>query len=460
MKKITFFIPLVFITGLAIAQCTCPVPLENGFCYGNDPGMTKEKSVLLQDAARNKDFATGYEAYKWMIANVPAFNKSLYQNGEIIINGMINAEKDPAKRAAYVMELMDVFERRIQCYGDEAGVRRRQGAYALPYMINDVSKTDYLFDLYKKIYQLDGDKSTDNNLEHLMMITMLKRQRQKTAPTDDEVLEIYEKIESTLEKKYEATTDTTVRKKIEALQDKFLDQLTKTITFDCDLAINKLCPKFKEDPTDLSLGRLIERSMKECKDEECYVFVVTKLFDKKPTSSIASAIATLHKLRYGKAVEAKDEDAQEAALKNIEIWYGKAIELCQNENCNNLYDYKMELAKMKRNQGKFSEARTLLLEIAAKDKSHTAEAYTMIGDMYLASGNNCIAEGDPCTRYAFAIAAYEMYQRAGNQAAMNKSMSYFPLKSDCFSLNLDDGTPINIGCWIGGQVNLRTRKSK
>ncbi len=460
MKKLLCFIWLGLNSfPLLLAQCNCPVPLENGYCLGKDPGTAKEKGVLLQDAAKNKDYATGYEAYKWFLENLPAYNKSLYQNGETILYGLVNSEKDPAKRATYLNELMECFDRRIACFGEETTVLTRKGSYAYPYLASDPSKVDYIYDLYSKIYRLTGDKTNETLLDYLMSSAVLKKQTQKTSPTDDEILELYDKLENTIETKM-ASADEEGKKKLEALTEKFFDLLSKSIKFDCELAINKLCPKFRDNQDDLGLARLIERSMKECRDNECYVFTVKILFNKKPTASTAEAIENLYKLQYGKAIEAKNEAAQAEALKEIEKWTQTAIELCEKENCSRLYHLKMEMAKMKRNQNKFVEARSLLLEIAAKDKEQASECYTLIGDMYLASSSACTGDGDNCTRFGFAIAAYEMYQRAGNQAAMNRAMNYFPLKSDCFVIPLEDGAPINLGCWIGGQVNLKTRKSK
>jgi hypothetical protein len=461
-KQVCFvfvFLLHFFVGNHLVAQCNCPVPLENGYCLGNEPGTAKEKAVLLQDAAKNKDYKTGYDAYKWFLEKLPAYHKSLYQNGEIVLNGMVVSETDPQKRKVYLEEFMACFDRRIACFGEEATVLTRKGSYAFPYLASDESKIDFLFELYNKIYKLTGDKTNENMLDYLMSTVALKKQKTKTTPSDDEILELFDKLEKTLDIKI-AAAEGDAKKKLEDLNDKFFDLLSKSIKFDCDLAINKLCPKFRQDQDDLGLARLIEKSMKECRDNECYIFTVTNLFNRKPTASTAEAIENLYKLRYGKALEAKNEVAQNEALKEIEKWTVTAVELCEKEGCSRLYDLKLELAKMKRNQGKYVESRSILLEIASKDKEKASDCYNLIGDMYLSSSTSCVGNSDDCTRYGFAIAAFEMYQRAGNQAAMNKAMNYFPLKSDCFVLALEDGTPINLNCWIGGQVNLRTRKSK
>ncbi|MEJ0054858.1 MAG: hypothetical protein WDN75_03925 [Bacteroidota bacterium] len=55
------------------------------------------------------------------------------------------------------------------------------------------------------------------------------------------------------------------------------------------------------------------------------------------------------------------------------------------------------------------------------------------------------------------LAAYEMYQRAGNSALMSRAKAQFPSKEDIFLLNWLVGSSQKVGCWIGETVTLKTR---
>jgi hypothetical protein len=55
------------------------------------------------------------------------------------------------------------------------------------------------------------------------------------------------------------------------------------------------------------------------------------------------------------------------------------------------------------------------------------------------------------------IAAYQMFEKAGNKKMMQASKEQFPSKEEIFSANLDAGQVMTAHCWIKESVVLKTR---
>ena len=55
------------------------------------------------------------------------------------------------------------------------------------------------------------------------------------------------------------------------------------------------------------------------------------------------------------------------------------------------------------------------------------------------------------------LAAYDMYQRAGESKKMASAKDQFPSKEDIFLVNWTAGDTQRVGCWINESVTIRTR---
>ena len=61
-----------------------------------------------------------------------------------------------------------------------------------------------------------------------------------------------------------------------------------------------------------------------------------------------------------------------------------------------------------------------------------------------------------CDRAVF-IAAYAMYQKAGNSSAMANAKSQFPSQEELFLYNMEVGQSYTVGCWINETITLQKR---
>jgi hypothetical protein len=55
------------------------------------------------------------------------------------------------------------------------------------------------------------------------------------------------------------------------------------------------------------------------------------------------------------------------------------------------------------------------------------------------------------------LAAYDMYQRAGDAKGMARAKEQFPSKEEIFLINWSVGDTQRVSCWINETVTIRTR---
>ena len=55
------------------------------------------------------------------------------------------------------------------------------------------------------------------------------------------------------------------------------------------------------------------------------------------------------------------------------------------------------------------------------------------------------------------LAAYEMYQKAGDSQRMASAKAQFPSIEEIFNENMKEGESLTVGCWINETVKLERR---
>src|SRR5690606_27184403 len=91
------------------------------------------------------------------------------------------------------------------------------------------------------------------------------------------------------------------------------------------------------------------------------------------------------------------------------------------------------------------------------DSSVKEKVYTLIGHLYLDSYEQCKKGENIVDDRAVFLAAYDMYQRAGNTEGMANAKQGFPSKEEIFNYNIKTGDTVKVGCWINTSTTVRTR---
>lgn len=182
----------------------------------------------------------------------------------------------------------------------------------------------------------------------------------------------------------------------------------------------------------------------KCTNDPLFYTAVESVHSKEPTIQTGNIL-------YKKYLS---EEKYDIATKYI----NQVIELSSEspEDQANAY---ISLAKMKRKERKYVEARTHFLKAVEIDASKAKDAYKSIGNMYMGMKNACLAKSDPnpVKDRAVYFAAYAMFQKAGDGGGMSRAAAQFPSMSEIFQYNYKVGDMVKVECWVGGTYSIKKR---
>jgi len=480
MKKISTIIFLSLLIGAntlfaqegAVAQNSTQEGCENGWCWGEDPTTAKEKNILYNDDLKMKNYAAAATHLEWLLTNTPNLNKAIYINGVKIYEQLLKAEKSEAKQREYQDKILKLHDDRIKYFGEEDSVLPRKGAYAYIYLNKrDDVDNKFLFDLYDRIFKLSPKEASTSNLTFYMVTAMKMTIDGKNAGikyrnlekkggaefeeyknsaeyktlsiyTEDFMLGVYDAITEALEANIENSKGDT-KKAWEDCKEKIDGLLPKVVSIDCDFIKDKMSEKLISNPSDIGYAKRTIKYMLQarCLEDPLFIVASQAVFSAEPKGSWASVIAS----RY---MAKADYDS---AL----YWKKQAFDL-YTEEPEKQADLQLEMGLIYYKKGQKSAARTAALKAAELDTNAAAKAYSFIGDLYYGSGNDCM-DKDPVKSRAVYIAAYSMYQKAGDSDGMKKCQAQFPANEDIFTMGKKEGDSIEVGCWVGGTVSLKKR---
>lgn len=437
LKQAAFFGLMILSVGaMAQSQCTCDANYEDGWCWGTDPDKSKEKNALYTDAYKVKSFQAAADHLQWLLDNTPCLNKSIYMNGSKIYEGLANLEKDKAKKLALAERSLEMYDLRIQNFGEEAKVLNRKAFAAYKLLRNSSSKYQELLDLFDKAFELNKNKFQNNNILGYMDV-MRRYKEAGNELSDDKIFEVYFAMTDLMD--YKESVGGSVGAKTRENVENLLLRLDPKI--DCELVISDFGPKLEANP-DVNMAKKIFQLMLtgKCTDHPLALKAAKMVDDSEPSYGIKIFIA-------GRSLANGDK---ETALN----YYNQAIDLT-DENVKKA-DIYLKIARIKSTQGLKVQAREHANKALAADPT-MKEAYKVIGDLYMNSFEDCAGLKKVSQDRAVFIAAYNMYKRAGDASAMARAKAQFPSISDIFNDNMKEGDAVTVSCWINTTVKLERR---
>jgi len=405
---------------------------------------TEEKISLYDDYRKNKDFVKARPHLDWLLKNTPDLNTSIYINGAEIYQNLARAEKDNAKQNILVDSLLILHDLRIKYCGEEDNVINRKALAAVAFWANEAGKEKLVLDLMDQAFKLNGNNILDGTIIPYMQVVRINKLKLKNL-TDDEVLERYDVIQSVLDSKIKLAMSQGKNDQVTRYRtwkeevDKILISL---ITVDCNFVRTKLGPKFQQNPSDLGLAKKIFVFMLQdkCTDDPLWTQAAERILQEEKDYGIAKnlGIRYLSTENFSKAGQ-MFQIALEVAPGNSE----KADIL--------IYQGAIEGRK-----GSKVAARDLYRQALAADGSKK-EAYEKIGDLYYGSFSDCAKQSNMAEDRLVYLAAYDMYQRAGDAKGMARAKEQFPSKEEIFLINWSVGDTQRVSCWINETVTIRTR---
>ncbi|HHP7242190.1 MAG TPA: tetratricopeptide repeat protein [Cyclobacteriaceae bacterium] len=410
---------------------------QPGWNWPDEIDIAKEKNALYTDNLKQDNCQKAKEAHQWLLEKAPDLHVSLYQNGTKIYKCLAENTSDEAKKKEYQEKALEMYEKRIEYFGKEGYVLNRKAFDAYKFYKDDREKYQELYNLFKRTYDVNGAKVYDNNLVAFMDVI---RRYKKTGGdiSDVQVIDDYTTITDIIDEKKATGKDLDRLDKITENIDKLL---TATIDVDCEFVENNLGPKMKETQ-DLKMAKKVFQLLLtgKCSDSPLFVESAKMVHEKEPAFGLAKVIA----------IKEGASGNTEEALK----YYNEAVEL-SDDNIKQGEIF-LNMAKLYASKGQKVAARSSAQRAVASDPS-LKEAYSLIGNLYMGSFEDCKQGISKSEDRAVFIAAYNMYRRAGDSEGMSSAKAQFPSKEEIFTENKEKGETLTIGCWINETVTLDTR---
>ena len=431
---------LLFTASGAFAQCNQVVwPTD-----GAQRAKAEESKVLYEDAKNAKQYKQALKPLNWLLTNVPNFHSSLYIHAADIYDELASREKDPARKRVYIDSLMIVYDLRMKNCGDDPIVHNRKTLSFLKFNINE--KPEESLQILDETLQKNGNNVMDGTIIPYFQTVRLNVLKFKKM-TDAQILERYDKlmaiVDAKIKKKQSEGKPVDKYKKYKDDIDAILITIVKV---DCDFVKTNLAPKFKQNPTDISLAKKIFSFMLQgkCTDDPLWLEAAETVY-KDPNGQKDCGLAK----NLGIIYITKDE------LEKAESFLKEALTICsESKDKGEVLLYMGSLAAKKGNK---TGARDYFRQAASADASIAKDAYEKIGDLYINSAADCQKQLNQADdRLVFLLAA-DYYQRAGNAKKVAMAKEGFPSKEDIFLKNYQVGDSKKVECWINESTTIRTR---
>lgn len=388
-----------------------------------------DHKLMFNDLYGIKEYTDALPHLKWLSNNAPDVDENVHIKGVRAIDKILKTA--PTEEKLELQELaLKLYEQRIEHFGLNPKVKSLQLTAIYRYFAKNVSQYDRLLALYET--SISENLEMMSNANFLSYFDILRRAKKYKLTLDEElVLSNYAKINDLMVK----------RDKKDGYDTKIESFLSEAVPLDCERIEQVFGSKLEDNIESLGSAKmLVKLSLKEdCDDSETLETALEIVSKYDPTVNMLTYMA--------KRAMKKNE------LKDAEMYFGKA--LSQNDDLDVESDIYLNLAKIytvKKQKQKASEFAYKSIE-ANQNKS----AYTLIGNLYMSSFDECVGEKDLVVRRAVFIAAYDMFKKANDTTNMALAQANFPSMQEIHMNNYALGQEVKVDCWFKETVSLQKR---
>jgi len=405
-----------------------------------------QENVKQYKASKDQRYLQeAYPQWKTIVANCPKQSKNLYINGANILKVMIANAKSAEEKAAYIEELMAMYDTRIAKYGEAAKYTAKK-ANELEEILKEDGLQQY-YALYSEAVKIGGDDLEAAYLVKYMEATINYVRAGYAEPTL--VVDNYDIASDLLEDELQknaadSVKAATIRGYIAGVEAAFSPYAT------CDQLVEIYSKKFEAAPENVELLKKITGIMmrKRCTEQDLFFRATENLYRLEPSPATAMRMGQMciSKKQYHDAVKYLNDAIQGVSGKdkyNAYLFLGYAHTGAKN----------------------WSAARTAYNNAAAADATK-GEPYMRIALLY-ASTVSSASEDNVGGKSAY-WAAVDKLQRSKSvepteenietcNSLISSYASHFPSKTDAFMAGLENGKAYRVPGWIGETTIVRTR---
>lgn len=396
--------------------------------------IEKQAYYKVQMAMDNYDGALG--TLMWLYEKVPNLNGSIYVDGAKVIDNILETNPSDARKAVLQDSALWMYDQRIQYFDDKSAALDRKAYTAFRFHYRTPARFPLVASIYEKLFQLSASEISDFNLTPYMTLATYYYKSKPAEMTGERVLDIHDRISTVIQEKMANGADAEKMQKEQDKVDAFLNSLD---VLNCQYIAEKLVPKMTTEPN--AAKKVFSYALKaKCIDEPWFLQAGEILYTSEPTYQLAKVLG--------------DRSLKSDDLNKALEYYGKAETLA--ETTDQKYDIQMSKASIYAKQGLKAKARAAAYE-ALSVKPGAKEAFNLIGNLYYGSYNDCKQGTSKVRDRAVFLAAFEMYEKAGNTEQMAAAKEQFPSIEEIFSESMEEGQKITVDCWINETVVLRRR---
>ncbi len=422
---------------------TAPAPVEKNMNVSEDCTMNVS---LFHESVKQKSFADALDPWTSTYKDCPSANRAIYTDGEKIMDWLIQNEKDAAKKAELVNDLMVLYDNWILYFGTYAKFPKGKilGRKACAYVEYNPTTKVVAYDWLKESVTLQGAQSEINALQQFIFVSLEKYKQDASFAEQfisdylqaSDILDILCKDQSA--KNYAAYVQ--VKSNIDNI-------FAVSGAADCATMDNIFSSKIDAKADDIKYLENIISCYERLKCNESAVFFRASAYAHKIKPSAKSA--------NGCAEMSYKSEKYEDAI----AYYKEAIELATEATEKASYQFKIaQIYSGKLN--KFSMARDFARQAISNDP-YNGKPYLLIGNMYAQSR----IYDDPILQksvYWVAIDKFEQAKRVDPSCTedANKMIGvyrqYYPTTEEIFFHNeLENGKSFTVGGWIGETTRCR-----
>lgn len=410
--------------------------------------------VLYKDNLKQKKYDEAFRLWKKAYYGAPAANGSIkyqFEDGIKIYKHFYETETDATLKQTHVDSVLAIYDKRVECYGEEGYVAGRK-AFDLYYYYRAHADENEIYALFKQAIDEKEEK-----VDYYVINPFTKLLSDKII-NKEVSLEEGRKYTDFIMRALDYGTSSGKNKEawdiINSYAPARLDNLEGIEgLYDCDYYEKKYMALFRANPTDCEIinrtyGRLLyggcdrnstaAQEVAQAKQTNCYT-------PPPPPGPLKQAYTAYTEGRYAESVKLFDDfvaSTTDPAKK---------------------FKYTMLVAKIYYGDIKnFPKSRSYARK-AAEMNAASGEPYLLIGKLYASSGPLC-GPGTGWDSQVVTWPALDMFAKAKKDPAtaaeaqkfINTYSQYMPKKEDIFQRSIKAGSSYKVGCWIKETTTVRT----
>lgn len=405
---------------------------QNGYDWGENKPDAQARWQYMNFSIENKNYNQALIPLSWLLKNTPNLHVDLYKLGTKVYEKIERNEPNKTYKVALQDTILMLYDKRIELFGDEANVLNRKGLHAYNFLAKRKNTEDTLYATYKKIYELNANNTFTSAAYYYMTSACDMKKINKIS--NEEILEVYASAAGVFDANIAAETDAKKKESLIKFKDRIDGKLTQCADVSCEYAIEKWGKESSIAKLKMAYSILLA---KNCTESTEFITITSKILEAEPSASGYKSLGDI--LKNSKPTEALGH-------------YQKAINLATDDEFKGALYISMANIYSKTNKSTSKEYAQKAIALG----QFTNEAHTLIGNLYVASYDQCKSDNPIDTRAVF-IAAYNEYATANNTEKMKELKANFPSKEEIFQYGKKVGDKVTVGCWINVTVSLKTR---